>query len=340
MEKVLVGMSGGVDSSVCALLLKQAGYQVVGATMKLLDENTDSVREVCDKLEIEYLELDYVKDFKREVIDYFAMEYNECRTPNPCVVCNKKFKFGKFYEYAKENNIKYIATGHYAKVQYSEEYKRYVLKKSNNLEKDQSYFLYTIDKNILPYVLFPLSEYESKDEIRNIAKMNNMSIYSKSDSQDICFIKNNDYKKFLVDNNYVSDKPGDIIFNGKVIGKHTGLYKYTIGQRKGLGLSYNEPLYVTGLDKDNNLLYVGNGEELYTKTFIVKNYNLLLVDEIKEPMLVDVKVRYKSIESKAYIRVIDDYIEVTYIEAQKGVTPGQSAVFYVGDIVLGGGIII
>lgn len=340
MEKVLVGLSGGVDSSVCAILLKQKGYQVIGATMKLLDGNTDDVQDVCNKLGIEYLELDYTNEFKNEVIDYFANEYNECRTPNPCVVCNKKFKFGKFYEYARDNGIKYIATGHYAKIEYSEEYNRYVLRKSNNLEKDQSYFLYNIDKNILPYVLFPLSDYDSKDEIRGIARMNNMSVHSKSDSQDICFIQNDDYKKFLVDNNYVTDKPGDIVLNGMVIGKHSGLYKYTIGQRKGLGLSYKEPLYVIGMDKDKNELYVGFCDDLYTKTFRVRDYNLLLVDEIKEPILVDVKVRYKSIESKAYIRIIDDYIEVTYVDMQRGVTPGQSAVFYVGDIVLGGGIIV
>lgn len=339
MEKVLVGLSGGVDSTVCAMLLKQMGYQVVGATMKLLDSETTDIKDICNKLEIEYLELDYTSEFKEEVIDYFANEYRECRTPNPCVVCNKKFKFGRFYNYASEHGVKYIATGHYAKIEYSEKYNRYILRKSNNPLKDQSYFLYNIDKNVLPYVLLPLSDYSSKEEIRNIAKENNLSVYSKSDSQDICFIKDDNYKKFLVDNNYVSDNPGNIILDGNVIGRHTGLYKYTIGQRKGLGLSYEEPLYVTGFNKDKNELYVGRENELYTKSFRVKDYNLLLVDEIKEPLLVDVKIRYKSKESKAYISIVDDYIEVVYIEPQKGVTPGQSAVFYVDDIVLGGGII-
>ncbi len=339
MEKVLVGLSGGVDSSVCAYLLKKAGYEVIGATMKLLDENTEDIKDISHNLDIKYLELDYRKEFQEEVIKYFADEYSNCKTPNPCIVCNKKFKFGKFYEYAKENNIKYIATGHYAKIEYSDKYQRYVLKKSKNLEKDQSYFLYNIDKSILPYILFPLSDFNSKDEIREIAKQNNLSVHSKSDSQDICFIKDNDYKKFLSSNNYVKELPGNIILDGKVIGTHTGLYKYTIGQRKGLSIAYEEPLYVIGFNKEKNELYVGKEKELYQKTFKVKNYNLLLVDEIKEPLLVDVKIRYKSKENKAYISIIDDYINVTYLEPQKGVTPGQSAVFYIDDIVLGGGII-
>jgi len=339
MERVLVGLSGGVDSSVCTLLLQKKGYEVVGATMKLLDENSSDISEICDNLKIDYLELDYVKEFKEEVIGNFAKEYQECRTPNPCILCNKKFKFGRFYEYAKEKGIKYIATGHYAKIEYSDTYKRYVLKKSNNLLKDQSYFLYNIKKEILPYIIFPLAEYESKDEIRQIAKENGLAVYSKSDSQDICFIKNNDYKKFLEEMNYVSETPGDILLNGKIIGKHTGLYKYTIGQRKGLGIAYKEPLYVIGFNYQKNELYVGEEKQLYVSEFLVKDYNLLLVDDISEPVLVDVKVRYKSVPSKAYITKENNYIKVKFLEMQKGVTPGQSAVFYIDDIVLGGGII-
>lgn len=339
MDKVLVGMSGGVDSSVSAYLLKKFGYEVIGCTMKLIDSNTEEAKVICRQLDIDYIELDYQKEFKNDVIEYFAREYNNCKTPNPCIACNKKFKFGRFYQYAKENNIKYIATGHYAKIEYSDKYQRYILKKSDNLEKDQSYFLYNIDKDILPYIIFPLSVYKSKEEIRNIAKENNLSVYSKSDSQDICFIKDNDYKKFLIENNYVKENKGNIILNGKIIGTHDGLYKYTIGQRKGLGIAYKEPLYITGFNYEKNELYVGVEEDLYVKSFKVRDYNLLLVDDIKEPILVDVKIRYKSKANKAYITIIDDYINVTYLESQKGVTPGQSAVFYIDDIVLGGGII-
>jgi len=339
MDKVMVGLSGGVDSVVSALLLKKAGYEVIGATMKLLNSETPNIEEICKQLEIKYLELDYTKYFQKEVIDYFANEYSKCRTPNPCIVCNKKFKFGKFYQYAKENDIKYIATGHYAKIEYSDKYQRYVLKKSNNLLKDQSYFLYNIDKEILPYILFPLANYHDKDDIRQIAKDNQLSVHSKSDSQDICFIKDNDYKKFLKDHDYVKENPGNIILNNQVIGTHLGLYKYTIGQRRGLGIAYQEPLYVTGFNPEKNELYVGLEKDLYKKKFQVIDYNLLLVDEITEPILVDVKVRYKSQAKKAYIKVVEDFIEVTYLEAQKGVTPGQSAVFYVDDIVLGGGVI-
>lgn len=341
MKNVLVGISGGVDSSVCALILKNNGYNIIGSTMYLFDDsNLLDAKKTCEMLKIEHRVIDYRDEFKKEVIDYFVNEYKNCHTPNPCVMCNKKLKFGLMYDYAKENNIDYIATGHYAIVEYSNKYDRYILKKAKNKLKDQSYFLYGIDKKMLGNIIFPLGDFESKDEVRSIAFDNNLNTASLSDSEDICFIKDGNYKRFLEDNNYVKTSVGNVVINNKIIGKHSGLYKYTIGQRKGLGIAYTSPLYVIGFDKENNNLLVGTENDLYTNSFKVKDYNLLLVDEIKDKMLVNVKTRYRSHEVEAYIKEVGEYIEVELLNPQKGVTPGQSAVFYIDDIVLGGGVIV
>ena len=347
-KRVLLGMSGGVDSSVSALLLKNQGYEVIGTTMELFagssccNQNTYlDAKNICKQIGIPHFTYNFKDEFKEYVINDFINCYSNCKTPNPCIECNKYMKFGLMYEKAKEMECNYIATGHYAKTEYSEKYKRWVLKKSNAGKKDQSYVLWNLPKELLSHIIFPLSDFESKEKIREIARENNLKVANKPDSEDICFVPDGNYKKFLENNSNIKPKEGNIVnSSGKVLGKHTGLYNYTIGQRRGLGISNPVPLFVLGFNKEKNEVIVGEEKELYKKEILVSDINLLLVESIKDWMDVEVKTRYSSKISKAKIIENENNIKVVFDEPQRAITPGQSAVFYVDDIVLGGGKII
>lgn len=331
--KVAIGISGGVDSAVSALILKQQGYDVLGITMKLFeDDSVDKMlidaEKVCDEVGIKHIVLDLTNEFKKIVIDNFIESYKNGKTPNPCVLCNKYFKFGLLYEKAKELGYDYIATGHYVKIINN---KLYVC--DNN--KDQSYFLYGINKEILDKIIFPLKEFKNKDEIRELAKKHNLSIFDKKDSQEICFIKNDDYISFL--ENYITPKSGDIVdLAGNILGKHNGLYKYTIGQRKGLGISSNKPLYVTEIDYINNKVIVCDNDDLFKSNLVANDVNLL-VDELPNECFA--KIRSRGILAACKVEFKDNKLFVTFNEKQRAITKGQSVVLYKDDICLGGGII-
>lgn len=357
-KRVLLGMSGGVDSSVSAIILKEQGYEVIGATMKLWeDKNNPEVesgccsfsavndaKRVCDQLGIPHYTLNCEDEFKTHVIDNFINCYKNAGTPNPCVECNKYLKFGAFYRKALELECDYIATGHYAKTEFSDKYNQYVLKMSDEKAKDQSYFLYGIPKEVLPKMLFPLKNMSSKEDVRKIARENNLQVADKKDSQEICFIPDNDYGKFLEQNLEKLPPKGDIVLEGsnEILGKHKGIIYYTIGQRKGLGIAYKEPLYVIKLDSKNNKVIVGTESQLYNNTLKANKVNILLNIDLDKPINVKAKIRYRSKPAEAVLEMDNKNIAtLNFKEPQRAITNGQSVVFYIDEnIVLGGGVIL
>ena len=337
-NKVLIGMSGGVDSAVAALLLKNQGYDITGA-MLLLRENMETeiadAQKIADNIGFELVTIPLYEKFKSEVKYYFANEYLNGRTPNPCVVCNKEIKFNELLKYADENNFDFIATGHYAKIEKCGE--KYHLKKSPT-NKDQTYFLYKLGQDILSRTLFPLSDY-TKDEIRAIAQENNLPVASKSDSQEVCFIPDNDYVSFIRGNYQDNIPEGNFVdADTNVLGRHKGIIYYTIGQRKGLGITFGKPMYVTKIDAETNTVTLGEEGSQMSDTLILTNVNFI-TDEIKEEFTADVKIRCQAKPAKAVLTPDSDKIRIKFFEKQRSVTPGQSAVIYDGETVIGGGTI-
>lgn len=355
-KKVLVAMSGGVDSSAAAYILKEQGYHVAGAIMRLWDKpdtekSIEDAKKVCENLGIDFYVFDNREEFKKTVIENFINEYANGRTPNPCVVCNKFLKFGAFLEKAKEMGFDYIATGHYAKIVYDEEFNRYNLVKSPLEKKDQSYFLYNVTQEILSHMILPLSSYENKDEVRALAEKAGIQVAKKPDSQEICFIPDNDHTSFIL-KHIPNIKAGKIVDKtGKVRGEHDGIIKYTIGQRKGLGISNPTPLFVTRIDANKNEVVVSDEVDLYSKELVASEINLISYEELPKDFKCTAKIRYAA---KPVACVVNEFFEentddnrntlmkklrIIFDEPQRAITPGQSVVLYDGDKVIGGGII-
>ncbi len=344
-EKVLVAMSGGVDSSAAAAMLIEQGYDVSGAIMKLwqegqyfegVNEDIENAQIVAEKLGIEFYIFDFSEKFAKEVVTPFCKEYIEGKTPNPCVFCNKHLKFGAFFDKAMEMGFDYVATGHYAQVVF--ENNTYNLHCQHGA-KDQSYVLYNLNQDILSHLLLPVGGLE-KDIIREYAKKAGLPTFDKPDSQEICFIPDNDYAKFL-ENRGCSTPIGDFVNkDGEIIGKHKGIMHYTIGQRKGLG-SFGSPKFVLSLNAENNQIVLGENDDLFTTTLMCDNVNFIDGRALAEPLSAEIKIRYSAKAEKGTITPLEDgKYRVDFDTPVRAITPGQSAVFYDGDIILGGGKII
>lgn len=342
-EKVLVGMSGGVDSSVAAAILLEQGYEVAGVTLKLHSYNSGSeqdicdARSVCEKLGIPHFVFDLSKDFKERVVNSFVNEYISGRTPNPCIVCNKYIKFGKMLEKAQEMGFDKIATGHYSRTE--NQNGRWLLYRCS--DKDQSYVLYSLTQYQLSKTLFPLGKL-SKEQVRKKAQDLGFVNADKPDSQDICFVCDGDYAEFIEEiTGKISEKGSFVDRSGNILGEHNGIIRYTVGQRKGLGIALGKPAFVLEKNLQNNQIVLGDEPELFYKTVKLKDVNFISFDDIAVPLRVTAKLRYRHTEQPALIvKKAENEYELCFYEPQRAPSPGQAAVFYNGDEVIGGGTII
>lgn len=356
MSTVVVGMSGGVDSSVAAYLLKEQGYDVVGVTMQIWqdeeqavqEENggccglsaVDDARRVAAALDIPYYVMNFKKEFKEYVIDYFLDEYLHGRTPNPCIACNRYVKWESLLTRSLSIGADYIATGHYARIVKLEN-GRYTLKRSANLAKDQTYALYNLTQEQLSHTLMPVGAY-AKEEIRAIAEKINLQVAHKPDSQDICFVPDGDYASYIEENAGKEIPQGNFVTpEGEVLGRHKGITHYTVGQRKGLGLALGYPAFVLEIRPETNEVVIGTYEQSLTDTLKADRLNFMSEADLTEPRRVFAKIRYNHKGAWCIAeRTGEDEVTCTFEEKQRAVTPGQAVVFYDGDYVLGGGTIL
>lgn len=346
-------MSGGVDSSVAAYLLKEQGYDVIGVTMQIWQEDkeyeereggccslsaVDDARRVADKIGIPFYVLNFRDSFKKNVIDYFIDEYMEGKTPNPCIACNKYLKFDELLKKAQGIGADYIATGHYAKIE--EHNGRYILVKSDDDKKDQTYALYNMTQEQLAHTLMPCGEY-TKDRIREIAKEIGLDVHNKKDSEEICFISDNNHGKYISEAMPGKVKQGNFVDkDGNILGKHKGIVYYTIGQRKGLGLAMGRPVFVTDINPLTNEVVVGAEEDIFKTDLICKDINFIAFDNLDKSLELKAKIRYSAKPATATITPLENgKVIVSFKEKQRAITKGQSVVFYLDDLVVGGGII-
>ena len=351
MEKfnhVLIGLSGGIDSTVAAFLLKEKGFQVTGLYLHLIDEpeslassnNRYRAQKIAQKLNIPFYEIDYRKEFYRTIIADFIRQYRKGLTPNPCIYCNEKVKFKLLYDFALKEGFTHIATGHYVRVEKNEKEGRYLLKRGIDEKKEQSYFLYRIKESILSKCIFPLGGLR-KEDVKRIALKMNLADYAERDSQEICFIPGNDYRKLLVKQGKIREEEGYFFDSaGNVLGKHKGISFYTVGQRRKTGLSLNSRKYVLKISAQDNSVIIGDESELYKQEFEVTALSFISPNPITKPARLLVQIRYNTPPARAVVYPYDEKkMKITFDVAQRAITPGQSAVFYDKDIVLGGGII-